>query len=243
MSPLLLLHGVGLDHRMWDRCLPALRRRHRVSAPDLPGHGSAAPAGGGITVSDLAAAVRPAEPAHVVGFSLGALVAQCLAVEEPGLVRSLTLVSSVARRTPEQAAAVRARLAAAQRSPAETADAAIGRWMSPEWRAAEPELAGELRRTLLGNDHASYLACYRVFATADEWLWPRIGGITAPTLAVTGAADPGSTPEMTRLLASRIPGARAVVVPGAQQLLPLEEPDLLTEEILSHTEEADRGQL
>ncbi|MGY4742913.1 alpha/beta fold hydrolase, partial [Streptomyces sp. ATMOS53] len=87
----------------------------------------------------------------------------------------------------------------------------------------------------LKNDRTSYLACYDVFATADAGLWPRLPDITAPTLAVTGADDPGSTPAMSRLLADRISGGRALIVPGTRHLLPLERPEELARAVLDHT--------
>jgi len=235
---ILLLHGVGLDRRMWSRC-----RLPGALALDLRGHGSAAPAPPDITLAHLSADVadRLAGPAHVVGFSLGALVAQQLAVTRPELVRSLTLVSSVADRSAEQSAAVAGRLAAAERDFPATVDTAIDRWMSLRWRAEEPDLADQLRATMLGNDRQSYLACYRVFGTADAQLWPALPRIEAPTLAITGAEDPGSTPEMTRKLAEAIPTACAVVVPGARHLLPLEQPARLTDEILALTTEVEHG--
>ncbi|MCA1226460.1 MULTISPECIES: alpha/beta fold hydrolase [unclassified Saccharopolyspora] len=233
---LVLLHGVGLDHRMWDRCAPELARDNPVLAPDLPGHGAGGAVEPDAELDDLAAAVarRLSGPAHLVGFSLGALVAQCLAVRHPELVRSLVLVSSVAARSPEQSAAVGDRLRGVAQDFAGTAEAAVQRWMSPDWQAREPELADRLRTTLLGNDLDDYLACYRIFATADRELAPLLPGITAPTLAITGAEDPGSTPAMTEHLAATIPEAHAVVVPGARHLLPLERPDRLVAEIRTH---------
>ena len=77
---------------------------------------------------------------------------------------------------------------------------------------------------LLANDVRSYLNCYRVFATADAEIAPELPRITVPALAITGENDPGSTPEMTRRLADAIPGCRAVVVPGARHMLPVERP-------------------
>lgn len=241
MTDLLLLHGIGLNRRMWRRCLDPLGTRHRVRAVDLLGHGQADSAPEGTTLADLAddVADRLDGPAHVVGFSLGAMVAQRLALEHPALVRSLVLVSSVAARSPIESAAVAERLALAARDFPAAATAAVDRWMSPAWQASEPDLAAELRATLLATDHRSYLRCYRIFATADQELWPRLPDITAPTLAITGADDPGSTPEMTHRLATTIPGARAVIVPGVRHLLPMQAPDTLVQHILSHTTEVD----
>ncbi|MFJ2608392.1 alpha/beta fold hydrolase [Streptomyces sp. NPDC087425] len=234
---LVLLHGVGLDRRMWARCLPALTARHRVTLVDLRGHGTSPPAAPGVGVRELAADVAEllTGPADVVGFSLGALVAQQLALTAPESTRSLTLVSSVAARDAAQRAAVARRHRRAREDFAGSARAATERWFSPAWRAREPEVALSVLSTLLGNDRTSYLACYEVFAGADAELWPLLPRITAPTLAITGADDPGSTPAMTHLLADRIPGARAQVVPGARHLLPLEHPTELTAAILRHT--------
>lgn len=232
-----LLHGVGLDRTMWSRCLPALAARHRVTLVDLRGHGDSPRAAAGVSLAELAADVAALleGPTHVVGFSLGALVAQQLAIESPELAMSLTLVSSVAARSEDERAAVALRRQRAREDFAASAHAAVDRWFSPEWRAREPELPKAVLTTLLHNDQTSYLACYDVFATADAELWPRLSAIKAPTLVVTGGDDPGSTPAMTQALADHIPGSRAVIVPTARHLLPLERPKVLTEAILEHT--------
>lgn len=234
---MVLLHGVGLDRRMWDRCLPALAARHRVTLVDLRGHGASPAAAAGVSLAELAADVGAllSGPTHVVGFSLGALVAQRLGLDRPDLTASLTLVSSVAGRSEEERAAVARRQKLAAEDFGASAWAAVDRWFSPAWRAQDPALAQRVLDTLLANDRASYLACYRVFATADTGLWRWLPRIAAPTVAVTGERDPGSTPAMSHRLAGRISGGRAVIVPGARHLLPLECPQELTDVILTHT--------
>ncbi|GAA3724637.1 pimeloyl-ACP methyl ester carboxylesterase [Spinactinospora alkalitolerans] len=244
-SDLVLLHGVGLDRSMWDRCLPDLAELHRVRALDLPGHGRSGEVPEGVTAGDIADAVQQElpEPVHLVGFSLGALIAQELALRAPSLVRSLTLVSSVAARTQKERGDVLGRLELAATDFEATVEAAVLRWFDESWRRREPALAQRTRSTLLANDREQYLRCYRVFATADASLWPRLGAITAPTLAVTGAQDPGSTPRMARDLAAAIPGARSAVVPETRHLLPLERPDDLVRLILDHVGSVDREHL
>ncbi|WP_250847728.1 alpha/beta fold hydrolase [Streptomyces hygroscopicus] len=234
---LVLLHGVGLDRRMWDRCLPALAARHRVTLVDLRGHGASPAAAPGVSLAELAADVGAllSGPTHIVGFSLGALVAQRLGLDRPELTASLTLVSSVADRSARERAAVARRQTLAAEDFEASARAAVDRWFSPAWRAEEPGLARDVLDTLLANDRASYLACYRVFGTADTELWQSLPRICAPTVAVTGERDPGSTPAMSHRLAERIPGGRAVIVPGARHLLPLECPQELADVILTHT--------
>ncbi len=163
--------------------------------------------------------------AHLVGFSLGALVVQHLARYRPDLVASLTSVSSVCRRTEGERTAVLGRLAVAEADFPASVEASLQRWY--DGTGTDPELVAETRATLLANDLTSYLNCYRVFATGDAEIGPELPRITVPALAVTGELDPGSTPEMTRRLAAALPDCRAVVVPGARHMLPVQRPQEL----------------
>jgi len=224
---LVLLHGVGLDRTVWEPLTAIVEDRFDVVAPDLPGHGAGPRVPADVTLADLADAVAVHVPigSHLVGFSLGALVAQHLAIHRPELVATLTSVSSVCRRTDAERAAVLGRLEVAERDVRASSEASIDRWfagsdVSPEWVA-------RTRATLLANDTDSFLRCYRVFATGDAVVGPDLDRITAPALAITGQDDPGSTPDMTHRLAAAIPGCRAEVVPHTRHMLPLERPGAL----------------
>ncbi|WP_306319808.1 MULTISPECIES: alpha/beta fold hydrolase [unclassified Streptomyces] len=223
--PLVLLHGVGLDRTMWEPVTALLADRFTVVAPDLPGHGARPPVRGDITLAELADGVAEHIPAgsHVVGFSLGALVAQQLALLHPELTRTLVSASSVCRRTPAERAAVQARLRTAESDFAASTEASIERWYADT--TVPDDVVERTRATLAANDVDSFLGCYRVFANADAELGPRLGDITVPSLAVTGENDPGSTPEMTHRLAAALPDCRAVIVPGARHMLPVERPE------------------
>lgn len=218
-----LLHGVGLDASIWTYV--AGRLDDEVDAPEFPGHGQAVPAAGTVTLGSLAEEFAPEEPGHLVGFSLGALVAQRIALDRPEVVLSLTLVASVANRTAAERAAVRERLAQSLADREAAIEAAIERWSSDRFDARP------VAPILRACDPDSYHACYRVFCEADAELWPELPRIAAPTVAIAGADDSGSTPAMSEALAARIPGARCVVVPGARHLLPLERPDQVAAQV------------
>ncbi|GAA0527353.1 3-oxoadipate enol-lactonase [Saccharopolyspora subtropica] len=238
-ADVVLLHGVGLDHTMWHRVAPELvAAGHRVHAPDLLGHGTAPDAAPGTALADLAAPVagliaEADTPVHLVGFSLGALVASRVALDHPARVASLTLVSGVANRSETERRAVAARLEAAHRDLAGAFDAAVDRWFSPRWRNAEPDLAAAIHDVLRANRPTSYLACYTVFTAADAELWPELPRMVPPVLAITGEDDPGSTPRMAAAVADRVPRGRWATVPGARHLLPLERPDAVVAAVLA----------
>lgn len=95
-----LLHGFGGDLNNWMFTLPALAGEHSVYALELPGHGGSSKAVGSGDLDSLATAVEQfldsqgIEHAHLVGHSLGGLVASTVALRSPDRVQSLTLVSS-----------------------------------------------------------------------------------------------------------------------------------------------------
>ena len=180
----------------------------------------------------------PDEKVDLVGFSLGALVAQHLAIHRPERVRALVCVSSVCRRTSDERAGVEARLRTAMADPDASAAASIKRWFPAGTRAA-PDAIDSIRRRLLANDVESFLHAYRVFAHGDADISGQLERIAAPTLAITGELDPGSTPDMTFRLAAAIPNARFEIVPGARHMLPIEDPAGLAAAIDTFVEAAD----
>ncbi|UUU36472.1 alpha/beta hydrolase [Streptomyces sp. CA-210063] len=226
-----LLHGVGLDHTMWEPAAALLADRFTVIAPDLPGHGTRPPVGDGVTLADLADGVVGEIPAgsHLVGFSLGALVAQHVALHHPRLVATLTSVSSVCERTAEERASVLDRLRTAEADFTASATASLKRWYAGT--DVGPDRVTRTEATLLSNDVGSFLNCYRVFATADAGLAPHLAAIAVRALAMTGENDPGSTPEMTHRLAAALPDCRAVVIPQARHMLPVERPEAFVDSL------------
>ncbi|MDR6621420.1 alpha/beta fold hydrolase [Sinomonas atrocyanea] len=243
-APVVLLHGVGLDRSMWDALIAdgALWLAGReVMALDLPGHGGQPHLRTPTTLAKMADDVARRLPprAHLVGFSLGALIAQELAARAPERILSLVCVSSVCDRTEAEADAVGRRLRTARGNFAASAEAAVERWF-PETDRVAPHLVEQVREVLLSNDRESYLHAYQVFATGDRDAANALPLITAPTLAVTGSDDPGSTPEMTLRLGRLVPGARTLVVDGARHMLPLEQPEQLARLIAEFADEAER---
>ena len=236
--PLVLIHGVGLDRTMWDGVVRCLSGRLDCAAFDLPCHGEAGMPAREVTLATFADALGEIadglETAPViVGFSMGAMVAQRFAIDRPGALRGLVLMNAVFDRDERQRAAIMQRLATVEREgPAGMADSAIRRWFTREFRNGSPEIVDAVRRRLLANDPAAYLAAYRVFATADAELAGEAGRISCPTLAMTAEHDANSTPDMSRELARAIPGAAALVLDGLAHGAPIEAPGRVADAIV-----------
>lgn len=225
----MLIHGVGLDHEMWRAQTKALSRDFTVLRYDLPGHGGSAPAPGSLELDHLVRQIaallddESIEHTHVVGFSLGALIAQAFALAHPERVLRLVLVSGVYRRDGAGREAVLKRLQQAERGgPASIADAAISRWFSDAFRHTHPDEVARIERRLNANSPEGFLPAYRLFADADAQLAGRLGEIKASALVVTGEKDTGSTPGMARRMSEAMPNAECRIIPGIRHMLPLE---------------------
>lgn len=230
-APVLLLHGLGSSAADWAPQIEVLAPRYRVIALDARGSGRSRdlvhPAGP-FSVKQFAADAAAlldhlgAAPAHVVGLSMGGMIAFQLAVDSPRHVRSLCIVNSgphlVARHPREHLALGIRRVLAAVLTPKQ-----MGEFLAPRLFPDEghEELRSQFKERIADNEPAAYRATFRAlvgWSVAD-----RIGEITAPTLVV--ASDLDYTPVSAKEeYARQMPNAELVVIKGAHHAVPVEVP-------------------
>ena len=231
--PVMLVHGVGADLRSWDAIAARLAPRFRVLRLDLRGHGKS----GRIETCRLedfmddVSAVLDAQGvahAHLVGFSLGGMIAQAFVLAYPQNVDKVAFISAVAGRTPEERANVMARAhKVREEGIASVVAAAQDRWFTDAFLKANPEIVRQRLEELKANDHRSYSAAYTVFAEGD--VGPRLHQIRHPTLVVTGEHDVGSNTRMARFMHESIPGSRLHILPGLKHSVLLEAPETIAD--------------
>ncbi|HIE4272029.1 TPA: alpha/beta fold hydrolase [Pseudomonas aeruginosa] len=238
-EPVVLIHGVGLNKEMWGGQIVGLAPHFQVIAYDMLGHGDSPRPATGTQLADYAQQLCELldhlnlSKASVIGFSMGGLVARAFALHYPQRLSSLVILNSVFNRSPEQRAGVIARARqAAEHGPDANAEAALSRWFSREYQAANPAQMAAIRQTLAGNDPQGYLTTYELFATQDMYRTQDLGSISAPTLVATGELDPGSTPEMARQLARYIPGAQVSILEEQRHMMPVESPRQVNQVLL-----------
>ena len=243
-----LVHGVGLDHHMWDGVTAELAAGYRVVRYDLVGHGISAAHPGEVTldtfVDQLFQVVNAAQLDSfvLVGFSLGALITQAFASRFPDRVAALVLANGVFDRSPDERDAVLARVDEVLAGGyADSIETALDRWFSASFATSHPDVVETVRLRLQRNDIASYIQAYRVFATASEPLVLTAPMLSAPTLVVTGADDSRSTPAMARALAAAIQHGQAAVLPGLRHLAPVEDPATVARLIVRFLESLGLG--
>jgi pimeloyl-ACP methyl ester carboxylesterase len=237
-TPVVFVHGVGSSASGWDAVIDALPEDIVTVTYDLRGHGSSPAPGGVWTVDDFVEDhVRllhtlGMDKCHLVGFSLGGLIAQRIAATYPETVDRLVIIGAVAGRTTEERERVLERLAMVERvGPAGAARQSVARWYSPDYLAAHPETHHLVVERMERLNAAAYARAYRVLATTD--LADDLHRIKAPILVMTGENDVGSPPRMAELMATAT-GGRLVIVPGSRHEVLEEAPELIAKEITTH---------
>ena len=246
-QPVVLIHGVGLNKEMWGGQIVGLASQYQVIAYDMLGHGASPRPASGTDLLGYADQLLELldhlnlPQAAVIGFSMGGLVARAFALHYPERLQSLVVLNSVFNRSEEQRAGVIARTAqAAEHGPDANAEAALSRWFSREYQAANPAQIAALRQTLANNDPQGYLTTYELFATQDMYRSDDLARIRAPALIATGELDPGSTPQMARQLAERITGAQVRILADQRHMMPVESPRLVNRMLLEFLGQARR---
>lgn len=243
----LLLHGLGGSWRDWAPQVESLRDRYRVVAVDHRGHGrspgTAGPYSTGLFAADAAALCRNlgVDRAHVVGLSMGGLVAQSLAFAEPDFVDTLVLCDTGAYMPARMGEALLATAEAVRvtgfpdsRGVIQGSDLAWSRHTLEH----RPHVARDNRRESEGTDPEEWAEAARAVAQHDSR--PYLGRITAPTLVVYGAEDRLILPERASLaLMDGLPDAEMVLIPDAGHVVNLEQPEAFDAAITRFF--ADRG--
>ncbi|MGI9510013.1 MAG: alpha/beta fold hydrolase [Geminicoccaceae bacterium] len=234
--PLVFLHGIGGDAESWRPQLDVFADKYRAIAWDMPGYGDSAPLIE-MTIPALVGAVSvlldrlSVNRVHLVGHSLGAMVAQAFALAHPERLRSLTLAATSAafgkRASGEPDTAWR--------------DHFIEQRLGPLDRGASmAELAPKLVQGLVGDDpdpkgleqailsmaavpEAGYRAAIRCLADFDQEA--ALAEIRTPTLLIAGEKDPVAPPKVMQRMADAMPDARLVTVADSGHLVHLERPD------------------
>ena len=232
-----LIHGVGADGSSWDEIVPALASQFSVIRLDLRGHGRSGNVEGPLVLDDFARDVvdvldaAGAARAHVVGFSLGGMIAQALGLDYAAHVDRLVLLSAVAGRTEQERARVRERLEILRtQGIGAITGAAQDRWFTAGFIERHPELVRERMEQLQRNHAPSYAAAYTVFSTSD--LGERLHAIRKPTLVATGEHDVGSNTRMARFMQAQIPGAELQILPGLKHSVLVEAPETIAAMLL-----------
>jgi 3-oxoadipate enol-lactonase len=243
--PLLLIMGMSGTALHWgEPFLRELRKDFELIAYDHRGVGSSSRLEGPVTIAQMArdaAALLDAleiDSAHVLGISMGGMIAQELALAHPERVRTLTLGctycggESSSLTTPEVVQKLTAAMASGD--PMLALRAAFEVNIAPAAAAADGTLYRRMLEIAAQRAVAVPVIMAQLQACAAHDTSSRLSGLTAPTLVIHGTEDQMLPVANAAVIAERIPGARLEILDGAGHLFFWERPEESAELIRAH---------
>ena len=227
-SPLVLIHGLADDHRLWRKAVPDLALRHRVILYDVRGHGQSTLGAADGTLrqlgEDLANLMDAIglERAAVAGFSLGGTIAMRLAIDHPEKVDVLFPVATSSRVNSASAQwyADRAAMASSELHATIDRDTVDAYHINP----GELEEGLAIRRQSTADPSGYRNAAIAMAGLKPNPLDPELVKIGAPTLIVCADLDQHCPPRAGEIIAAGIPEATMEIISGSGHMLPAERP-------------------
>lgn len=236
-TDLILLHGLGGNLHDWDACVPELARYHRVTRWDGRGCGDSDKPGGPYSpqlfAKDLHGLFRQCEisRAHVVGISMGGVIAQRFALDFPEYIESLTLISTSSE-VGLQAQAAWEKVATIIETRGFSSGGDFARRVyASSFVTTHPEAVQAMSQRTATNDPRAYAAAARAIGSYN-WT-AELARIQTPTLILQGAEDkltpPGGSIKMSRV----VPYSRLLMFADCGHVVPEEKPELFTQTLLA----------
>ena len=227
--PVLLLHGLGSSGRDWDLVAPALSTSYRLLVPDVRGHGRSGKPAGPYSIELFARDIaelcdrRGLSALHVVGLSMGGMIAFQLAVDRPDLARSLVIINSgpdMVPRTLSMWLALKARVLLLRLFGPAYLGRLLARRLFP--RPEQTELRRRLQTSIGENDPDAYLRATR--GLIGWTVLPRLAEVKCPLLCL--ASDGDYTPLAAKQAYVRLlSDARLQVLKDSGHAAPMDQPE------------------
>ena len=225
--PIVFIHGVGLDHKMW---VPQINyfKNYSTITYDLLGHGKTPFKKEKIKMKDYVEQLMSIieflniEKINLVGFSIGSLIALDFAADFQKKLNSLTLIATTYKRTEKQRQEVIDRVNLAKLNKP-ISQLALKRWFTNKYLEKNPNIYEEFTKILTKNyDHQkNFIKAYELFANYKDDI-EKIKKIDTKTLVMTGSLDPGSTPEMSKMLPNDLNNSSYIEINDGKHLCSIE---------------------
>jgi pimeloyl-ACP methyl ester carboxylesterase len=211
--PSVFIHGVGLNHKMWEPQINSFNEFSTLTY-DLLGHGRTELKNHEVTLNDFSNQLKSLidflnlEKINLIGFSLGSLIALDFASKFKEYLNTLTLIGTTYQRTKEQTLKVLDRFEQAKLNKPISRQA-LKRWFSDRYLTKNPKI------------YKNFLKSYKLFANHQDNI-ELIKKIDTRALIMTGSDDLGSTVTMSKSLSKDLTNSKFVEVKNGKHLCSIE---------------------
>ena len=225
-EPIIFIHGVGLTKEIWDPQVNFFKD-YNIVTYDLLGHGETPIKKNSVSFEDFTEQLLRLindlnfNKFHLIGFSLGALIARHFAAENNNRLASLILHGSIYKRNEDQKRVVKNRFEVAKMGRAASKQNTLRRWLSEDFIKKNPEIYKKIYSILDKNNLPNFLKSYEMFVNYidNDSILKKID---TNTLITTGENDVGSTPEMSNNLSKIIPRSKFIKIKKGKHLCSIE---------------------
>ena len=223
-NPIVFVHGVGLTYEIWQPQLNFFENYSNLSY-DILGHGKSSLTKQNISFDDFSDQLIKLidelnfQKIHLVGFSIGSLIARNFAIKFNDRLQSLVLLGSIYKRTEQQQKIVNERFNQAKKE-LKLSKLALKRWFTDKYLENNPDTYDKISSILSSNNMTNFIRVYELFVNHknDE----DFEKITVNTLITTGENDIGSTIEMSQELNKIIKNSQLKIIKNGKHLCGIE---------------------
>ena len=225
--PLVFIHGVGLDHKMWDQQV-SFFHEFSILTYDLLGHGKTPCPKNKLSLRDFSNQLLELldhlkiDKINLIGFSLGSLIALDFSSNFQKKIEKLILIGTTYKRSEQERSLVMERYNQAKLNKP-ISKQALKRWFSDKYLEDNPKTY-DLFMNILNKkpeDHENFLKAYELFANHyDDF--EAIKKIDRKTLVMTGSDDVGSTPAMSKELVKDLVNSTYIEIQNGKHLCSIE---------------------
>ena len=222
--PIVFIHGVGLTHKIWQPQLDYFKDYTTLSY-DILGHGKTPLNIKNISFDDFSEQLLNLinelkfDKVHLIGFSIGSLIARNFAMKHNDLLQSLTLLGSIYKRSEEQQKIINDRFALAKNN-LKLSRKALTRWFTDKYLKENPNTYEKINSILEKNNMENFLKVYELFVLhKNDEIFKKI---KVNTLVMTGENDIGSTLDMSKKLCEVINNSQLKVIKNGKHLCGIE---------------------
>lgn len=245
-EPMVMIQGLGADRRGWIRQQRAFGERYRLLLPDNRGVGQSDQPPGPYDLGEMAEDVLACMDdagigsAHVMGASMGGVIAQIIAALHPERTRSLTLACTACRHHTWRRELLQSWADDVERNGMRQFAASKSKWLvGPRSLRRFWPLLGAFGGLALNVQPRSFVAQVRAILDADEELRFELPNVEVPTLVIVGSQDILTPLADSEELAGLIPDSRLAVIRGGAHGFMFENAATFNETVLDFLSWAD----